>query len=139
MPESMHPREWLFDAIVADPSTSKAWLPRITGGGYANASDRGVGATRFLGLAGTRFRETILVHEQPHRWTYRVDATSIPIARPIVETWLFDELPDDTSVRWTLAIDLTTLIDPLLPARQAGTSGSSHPCDARSARGRHDR
>jgi hypothetical protein len=47
----------------------------------------------------------MLVYEEPRRWIYRVDATSIPIARAMVETWRFDELPYRTHVRWTLAID----------------------------------
>jgi hypothetical protein len=109
------PRSRVFEAIVADPQTWKAWCPGITGGSYASATDHGVGATRVLGLAGTRVRETILVHEEPHRWTYRVDATSIPIARAAVETWLFEEIPDGTYVRWTLAVDPTVLFHLLVP------------------------
>jgi uncharacterized protein YndB with AHSA1/START domain len=108
-------RDRVFEAIVADPQTWKAWFPGITGGSYANAGDHGVGSTRFLGVVGTRVRETILVHEEPRRWMYRVDATSIPIARAIVETWLFEELPSGTHVRWTLAIDPTALFYLLLP------------------------
>jgi hypothetical protein len=103
------PRERVFDAIVADPQTWKAWLPGITDGGYGSAGDHCAGATRLLGLAGIRVRERILVHEEPRHWSYRVDAVSIPIARAIVETWLFEELPDGTHVRWTFAIDPTLL------------------------------
>ena len=76
--------------------------PGITG---RTAGDHGVGATRFLGLAGAHVREAILVHDQPRRWTYRGDATSIPIARTIVETWPFEKLHDGTQVQWTPAID----------------------------------
>jgi hypothetical protein len=110
-------RDRVFEAIVIDLGTWKAWFPGITGGSYASASDHGVGATRLLGLAGTRVRETILVHEKPRRWIYRVDATPIPIARAIVESWRFEELPDGTHVRWTLAIDPTFLFH-LLPFPQ---------------------
>jgi hypothetical protein len=102
-------RDRVFEAIVADPQTWKAWFPGITGGAYASASDHGVGATRFLGLAGTRVRETILVYEEPRRWVYRVDAAPVRIARAIVETWLFKDLPNGTHVRWTFAIDPTAL------------------------------
>jgi hypothetical protein len=76
--------------------------PAITG---RTAGDHGVGATRFLGLAGARVRKAIVVHDQPRRWTCRGDATSIPIARTIVETWLFEKLPDGTPVRWMPAVD----------------------------------
>jgi hypothetical protein len=111
-------RDRVFEAIVADPQGWKAWFPGITGGSYASTADQGVGATRFLGVAGTRARETVLVHEEPRRWAYRVDATSIPIAHAIVETWLFEELPDGTYVRWTFAIDPTVLFHLLLPFPQ---------------------
>jgi uncharacterized protein YndB with AHSA1/START domain len=111
-------RDRVFEAIVADPGTWKAWFPGVTGGSYANAGDLGAGATRLLRLAGTRVRETILVHEEPRRWIYRVDAAPIPIARAIVETWLFDELPGGTHVRWTLAIDPTVLFYLVLPVPQ---------------------
>jgi len=115
--EAAHDR--VFEAIVADPQRWKAWFPGITGGRYAGAADHGVGATRFLGLAGIRVRETILVDEPPRRWAYRVDAASIPIARAIVETWRFDELPDGTYVRWSLAIEPTALFTLLLPFPRA--------------------
>jgi Polyketide cyclase / dehydrase and lipid transport len=108
-------RDRVFEAIVAAPQAWKAWFPGITGGSYASPADQGVGATRFLGVAGTRVRETILVHEEPRRWAYRVDAASIPIAHAIVENWLFEELPDGTYVRWTFAIDPTVLFHLLLP------------------------
>jgi hypothetical protein len=108
-------RDRVFEAIVADPQTWKAWFPGITGGSYASAGDHGVGATRFLRLAGTPVRETILVHEEPRRWAYRVDAAPIPIARAIVENWLFEELPYGTHVRWTFAVDPTALFYLLLP------------------------
>ena len=111
-------RDRVFEAIVADPQRWKAWFPGITGGRYAGAADHGVGATRFLGLAGLRVRETILVDEPPRRWAYRVDAASIPIARAVVETWRFEELPDGTYVRWSLAIDPTALFTLLLPFPQ---------------------
>jgi hypothetical protein len=112
------PRNRVFEAIVDDPQSWKAWFPGITGGSYASEADQGVGATRFLGVAGTRVRETILVREEPRRWMYRVDATSIPIAHAIVEAWLFEDLPDGTYVRWTLAIEPRVLFHLLLPFPQ---------------------
>jgi hypothetical protein len=111
-------RDRVFEAIVADPRTWKAWFPGITGGSYASVGDHGVGATRFLSLAGTRVQETILVHEEPRRWIYRVDATSIPIARAAVEDWRFEEFPGGTHVRWTFAVDPTFLFHLLLPFPQ---------------------
>jgi hypothetical protein len=111
-------RDRVFAAIVDDLGTWRAWFPGITGGSYASADERGVGATRLLGLAGTRVRETILVREEPRRWMYRVDAAPVPIARAMVETWLFDELPYGTHVRWTVAIDPTALFYLLVPFPQ---------------------
>jgi hypothetical protein len=108
-------RDRVFEAIVADQETWKAWFPGVTGGRYVSAGDNGVGAIRFLRLAGLPVREKILVHEEPRRWVYRVEAAPIPIARAIVETWLFEELPYGTHVRWTFAIDPTALFYLLLP------------------------
>jgi hypothetical protein len=112
-------RDRVFEAIVADPRTWRAWFPGITGGRYARAGEHGVGATRFLGLAGTQVQETILVYEKPSRWLYRVDAAPIPIARALVETWAFELRGDGTHVRWTVAIDPTPLFYLLLPFPQA--------------------
>jgi uncharacterized protein YndB with AHSA1/START domain len=111
------PRDRVFEAIVADPGTWKAWFPGVAGGSYANAGDHGVGATRVLRLAGARVQETVLVHEEPHLWIYRVDATSMPIARAAVESWRFEELADGTHIRWTFAID-PRLLFRLLPFPQ---------------------
>jgi hypothetical protein len=108
-------RDRVFEAIVADPRTWKVWFPGVTGGTYASAGDHGEGATRYLDLAGTRVQETILAHEEPRRWVYRVDAAPIPIARAAVETWLFEEVPYGTHVRWTFAIDPTAWFYLLLP------------------------
>jgi hypothetical protein len=73
---------------------------------------------QYLQLAGARAPETILVDEEPSRWVYRVDATSIPIARAMVETWHLEELADRTRVRWTLAIDPLVLFRLLVPFPQ---------------------
>jgi hypothetical protein len=111
-------RDRVFGAIVADPRTWKAWFPGVTGGSYAKPGDHGVGATRYLRVAGAHARETIFVNEEPARWIYRVDAASIPIARAMVETWLLEELADGTRVRWTLAIDPLVLFHVLVPFPQ---------------------
>jgi polyketide cyclase/dehydrase/lipid transport protein len=106
--------------MTRELSGGNATRPGITGG---TAGDHGVGAIRFLGLAGARVRETILVHNQPRRWTYPGDATSIPIARTLVETWLFEKLPDGTQVQWTPAIDPRAMFY-LLPFRQTTTGAT---------------
>jgi len=108
-------RDRVFEAVVADPRTWKAWFPGITGGGYARPGEHGVGATRFLGLAGMQVRETVLVYEKPSRWLYRVDAAPIPIARALLETWSFENGGHGTHVRWTVAIDPMPLFYLILP------------------------
>jgi hypothetical protein len=114
-------------------SGGNATPPGITSG---TAGDHGVGATRFLGLAGTRVHKTILGHDKPRRSMDRVDATSIPIASAIVETWRFEKLPDGTQVRWTtLAIAPTTSFS-LLPFRQT-TIDAIWPCGMRNLGGEH--
>jgi hypothetical protein len=111
-------RDSVFAAIVDEVGTWPAWFPGVTGGSYASADERGAGASRLLGLAGTRVRETVLIREEPHRWMYRVDAAPVPIAHAMVEAWLFDELPYGTHVRWTAAVEPTALFDVLVPFPQ---------------------
>jgi hypothetical protein len=70
-------------------------------------------------VGGTRYEETIIEWIDHERWAFRVDATSVPIAEALVETYDFEDLGDRTRVRWTFAIDpkpLFKVAAPLAPA-----------------------
>lgn len=101
------PRSAVFAAISADPSTW-TWFPKLSNAGYEGPGPHGVGSRRQVHMAGTAYRETMIAWEEPSLWAYRVDETSVPLARALVEEWALLQSGDDrdhTIVRWTFAID----------------------------------
>ena len=98
-----------FAAISADPSTWVAWFPGLSAGHYEGDHPPGVGSGREVTVARTRYRETILAWDAPHRWAYRVDETSVPLAHALVEEWTVERDGDHSIVGWTFAIDARPL------------------------------
>lgn len=100
------PRAEVFAALSGDPATWRHWFPGMRDGGYDSAPPHGVGASRWVKVAGAgTYRETIVVWEEPRQWAWRVDATTLPMARALVEDWSLDETPAGTVVTWTFAVD----------------------------------
>lgn len=100
------PRPEVFAALSGDPATWRHWFPGFRDGGYDSAPPHRVGARRWVKVAGAgTYRETIVVWEEPRQWAWRVDATTLPMARALVEDWSLDETPDGTLVTWTFAVD----------------------------------
>jgi hypothetical protein len=105
----------VFAAIAADP-TSWKWFPGVTGGAYSGTEPYGVGAERTLHMGRSTYIETMLAWDAPHRWAFRVDATTAPIARAIVEDWRVEpRAGGGSTARWTMAIDPTPLFRVLSP------------------------
>ena len=75
-------------------------------------------------MGGTRFRETILAAEAPHRYAYRVDETNAPGPRALVEEWLLSPAGTGTRVQWTVAADGPAPFRFLLRAGRAGLGRS---------------
>jgi len=94
----------VWDAISADPSTW-TWWRGLRDAGYFGVAPPGVGTTRQVTLAGTTYRETMLVWDAPTRWAYRVDECSVPIAHALVETWDIVAHGGGSVLRWTFAAD----------------------------------
>lgn len=110
------PQEAVFDAISADPSTW-TWFPGFTSGRYLGPAPHGVGSIREVKVGPGRYRETIVAWDRPSRWAYRVDETTIPLARALVEEWTVE--PANGSgvvVRWTFAIDPRAMFRAIGPA-----------------------
>jgi hypothetical protein len=73
---------------------------------------------------GTRFRETILAAEAPHRYAYRVDETNAPGPRALMEEWLLSPAGTGTRVRWTVSADGPAPFRFLLRAGRTGLGRS---------------
>ncbi len=104
------PTPVVFEAISADPATWTTWFPGLQSGRYFSDPPHGVGSRREVKVSrvGT-YRETMLAWDEGTRWCYRVDETSLPIARALIEDWVVEPAGDHTVVRWTFAIDPTTV------------------------------
>ena len=100
------PRPAVFAALSGDPAQWRTWFPGLRDGGYDTPPPQGVGSSRWVrvGGAGT-YRETIVVWEEPRQWAWRVDSTTLPMARALVEDWSLDDVPAGTQVTWTFAVD----------------------------------
>ncbi len=109
------PPEIVFDAISADPSTW-TWFPGFTTGRYVGAGPHGLGAIREIKVGPSIYRETIVAHNRPNRWAYRVDQTTVPLAKALVEEWTVEPDGRGSAVRWTFAIDPRLMFRVIGPA-----------------------
>ncbi|MGH2785120.1 MAG: SRPBCC family protein [Actinomycetota bacterium] len=97
-------QEAVFDAIAADPSTW-SWFPGFSTGRYEGPGPHGVGSIREIRVGPTVYRETIMAYDRPHRWIYRVDSTTVPLAHALMEEWTVEPSGTGSTVRWTFAVD----------------------------------
>jgi catechol 2,3-dioxygenase-like lactoylglutathione lyase family enzyme len=104
----------VWDAFTGDPSTW-TWFPGVEDGGSVGS---GLGMGRWVSVGGTRYEETVVVWKEHERWAFRVDATSLPVADSLVETYDFQDRGDRTGVRWTFAIDPRPLFRAVSPLAQ---------------------
>jgi hypothetical protein len=101
------PRSRVFEAVSGEPDGWKDWFPGFSSGRYEG--EPGVGAVRVVKYQGTTFRETMLAWDEPSRWTFRVDSSTVPLAKALVEDWTFDDVPDGTLARWSFAYEPSLL------------------------------
>ena len=99
------PGKDVWAAISADPSTWTQWFPGLDEGGYEGDGPPGVGTIRQIRMGDSTYRETMLAWDEPTRWAYRVDASTDPVAHALVEDWRIDDHGDESTVRWTFAVD----------------------------------
>ena len=99
------PQAVVFGAISADPSAWTAWFPGITAGCYHGEGPHGAGTLREVWMGEVVYRETILAWDEPTRWAYRVDESSVDFFDALAEDWVVEDRGDRAVVRWTFAID----------------------------------
>jgi hypothetical protein len=107
--------EKVFDAISADPGTW-TWFPGFTTGRYVGEGPHELGAIREIKVGPSIYHETIVAHDRPNRWAYRVDETTVPLAKALVEEWTVEAAGGGSTVRWTFAIDPRLMFRVIGPA-----------------------
>jgi len=106
-------------AAIADPTTWRRWFPGMTSGRYLNSA-RTVGAVREARQGPAVYVETIIAWDAPTRWVYRVDETSVPLAKALVEEWLVAPDGAGSVVRWNFAIEPRPLFKAAGPIATTG-------------------
>jgi hypothetical protein len=105
-------------AALSDQPTTWTWFPGVKGLPYEGAAPFGVGTKRTVRALGNTYHETIVAWEAPDRWAYRVEETTMPIAKALVEEWTTSAAGEGTLVRWLFAADpglVFRLASPILP------------------------
>ncbi|MBX7158718.1 MAG: SRPBCC family protein [Acidimicrobiia bacterium] len=107
------PRKAVF-ALVADTASWAQWFPGFRRGSYGAPPETGtqVGMPRSIVIGpGVRIEEHVAAWDEPERYAYGVERTSVPMANALVEAWDLTEIDvpgspgGGTRVKWTFAID----------------------------------
>jgi uncharacterized protein YndB with AHSA1/START domain len=107
------PPEQLFEAIAADPAGWGDWFPGFDHSGHwLTPGPHGVDSRRAVRMAGVRYEETILAYDSPHRFAFRLDRASAPLAYALGEDYRITEHPEGSTLEWTFAIDPRPLTRP---------------------------
>lgn len=118
------PRKAVF-ALVSDTASWTRWFPGFRRGEYG-VSETPVGTPRRIVIGpGVRLEEHVAAWDEPERYVYAVERTSVPMARALVEAWDLAEIDlpgaagGGTRVKWTFAVDpgwMLRVATPLVPA-----------------------
>ncbi|OLE26761.1 MAG: hypothetical protein AUG49_07370 [Catenulispora sp. 13_1_20CM_3_70_7] len=97
----------VFDAIAHDVGSMPRWYGAVVSAEYGGGgSAYGVGTKRRVKLVGgVAFHEEVIVWDDPTRYGYRVERTTVPGIRAMAEEWAVVETPAGTRVVWTMAVD----------------------------------
>lgn len=113
----------VYDALADDPATW-TWFPTLTGGRFPT-DERGVGAPRHVTVQGAKFTETVMAADPGRRWAYRVDTSTAPLARALIEDWVLTEVPATSTRPAATRIAYTFALDPLPRTRRlVGATGA---------------
>ncbi|GLW46879.1 polyketide cyclase [Streptomyces sp. NBRC 14336] len=107
------PPDAVFTALAEDVTGWTDWFSAVTRAEPVEGASPG---RRILLRGGVRFEESVLAADRPERYAYRVDATSAPGLRALVEEWRLTPAGTGTRMRWTFAADGPALFRVLLRA-----------------------
>jgi polyketide cyclase/dehydrase/lipid transport protein len=125
--EILHrPATAIFRALAEDPAGWGAWNPGFSyQGRYLTSPPHGPGSVREVIMAGIRYTDTILLWDEPYRWTFFVSRAGAPFAGALAEDYRITPQGEGGShctVQWTIAMDphpllakTRPLMDALLP------------------------
>lgn len=103
------PRSVVWQAYV-DPSTWPDWFPGVRSASYTSPEPYGVGARRVADVSGRHFEEIIVAWDEGKRWAYYIKSAAAPLAHAQLECTEFEDAPDGTLLRWTIAADPRLLL-----------------------------
>ncbi|MFI5804755.1 SRPBCC family protein [Streptomyces sp. NPDC051561] len=91
--------EDVYRALAEETEDWPRWFSAVT---FA----RPTAAGREVHLKGnTKFMETVMAAEPPARYAYRVDVSTAPGVRAMLEDWRIWPTGAATRVQWTMAVD----------------------------------
>jgi hypothetical protein len=100
------PPATVFDAIAREVTTLPRWYGAVASAEYAGDAPYGVGTKRRVKLlGGVSFHEELIAWDDPNRYAYRMERTTIPGIRAMAERWSVLDTPAGTRVAWTVAVD----------------------------------
>ncbi|UNS95593.1 SRPBCC family protein [Streptomyces tubbatahanensis] len=115
------PAETVYAALADDVTAWPCWFTAVT---EVRPTRGGSGrAVRLKG--GGFFDETIVAAHPSQRYAYRIDRTSAPGVRAMMEDWELRLSPaGSTRVRWTMAVDGTPVLHAALRLGRPGIRAS---------------
>ncbi|GAA1994855.1 SRPBCC family protein [Catenulispora subtropica] len=100
------PPKAVFDAVALDVTALPHWYGAVTAAEYGGPEPAGVGTKRRVKLvAGVTFHEEVIAWDDPHRYAYRIERTTVPGIRAMAEQWTLVETTKGTRLVWTIAIE----------------------------------
>jgi hypothetical protein len=99
------PRQRAFDLFSEDPARWGEFHSALDGKGrWLSRTPEGVGSVRRIGSGPVDVIETILAHDNGKRWAFRVDESTLPMAKAMLEDYVFEDAPGGCLLIWTAGI-----------------------------------
>lgn len=114
------PPQDVYRALAEEVEEWPRWFGAVT---RARPTHDGAGREVRL-VGGVRLQETVTAAEPGRRYAYRVDATTAPGVRALLEEWRLTPAGPGTHVRWTFAADGPAALRMALTALRPGLGQS---------------
>ena len=98
-------RQRAFDLFSGDPARWGRFHTVLDNNGrWISETPDGIGSVRRIGNGRVEFIETILAKDNGKRWAFRVDKATLPMARAMIEDYVFEDAPNGCTLHWTAGI-----------------------------------